>query len=312
MIPAVPDRDDGFTLVELLVAAAISIVVFGTIGTTLVAYQKDSQRSTRAIDSQEGARLAVDRIVHELRNVAGSRTDPTLIEVAEPYDLVFQTIAPPPAGSDNGVGVSRVRYCMPPNPAPGAAADAALFAQRETWTTSTVPPNPWPASSQCPAEPGSVPSGATVSTAKLAEDVTNRYAGADRAAFGYDSDSLSEITTIGVTLFVDVSPTMPPAETELSSAAFLRNQNQVPVAAFTDTATGAGHLLLNAGGSSDPDNQQITFKWLLVTGTEEVEIGSTGLLDWVPEDGPGEYTIKLQVTDSGGLIGTEVHTVTVL
>ena len=116
-----------------------------------------------------------------------------------------------------------------------------------------------------------MPPGATVSTAKLAEDVTNRYAGADRAAFGYDSDSLSEITTIGVTLFVDVSPTMPPAETELSSAAFLRNQNQVPVAAFTDTATGAGHLLLNAGGSSDPDNQQITFKWLLVTGTEEVD-----------------------------------------
>ena len=207
MMPAVPDREDGFTLVELLVAMAIAIVVFGTVGTTLVAYQNDAARSTRAIDSQEGARIAVDRIVHELRNVAGSRTNPTLVEVAEPYDLVFQTIAPPPDGSANGVGVSRVRYCIPPNPAPGAAAQAALFAQRETWTTSTVPPNPWPTSSQCPAEPGSVPSGATVSTAKLTENVTNRYAGDDRAAFSYDSDSLSEITTIGVNLFVDVSPT---------------------------------------------------------------------------------------------------------
>ena len=157
-----------------------------------------------------------------------------------------------------------------------------------------------------------MPSGATVSTTKLTENVTNRYAGDDRAAFSYDSDSLSEITTIGVDLFVDVSPTLPPAETELSSAAFLRNQNQVPVAAFTDTATGAGHVLLNAGGSSDPDNQQITFKWLQVTGSGEVAIGSTGLLDWVPTAGPGQYTIKLQVTDSGGLIGTEVHTVTVL
>ena len=44
----------------------------------------------------------------------------------------------------------------------------------------------------------------------------------------------------------------------------------------------------------------------------DVAIGSTGLLDWVPSAGPGQYTIKLQVTDSGGLIGTEVRTVTVL
>ena len=70
-----------------------AIVVFGTLGTSLVAYQNDAARSTRGIDSQEGARIAVDRIVHELRNVAGSQTNPTLVEVAEPYDLVFQTIA---------------------------------------------------------------------------------------------------------------------------------------------------------------------------------------------------------------------------
>ena len=93
MIPAVPDRDDGFTLVELLVAAGDVDRRLRHLGTTLVAYQNDAARSTRGIDSQEGARIAVDRIVHELRNVAGSRTNPTLVEVAEPYDLVFQTIA---------------------------------------------------------------------------------------------------------------------------------------------------------------------------------------------------------------------------
>jgi prepilin-type N-terminal cleavage/methylation domain-containing protein len=311
MMPALRNRDDGFTLTELLIAMAIGIVVFGTAGTTLVAYQNDAARSTRAIDSQEGARVAVDRIVHELRNVASSRTNPTLVEVAGPYNLVFQTIAPPPGGSANPVGVSRVRYCIPPNPAPGTPAQAALFAQRETWTTSTVPPNPWTSTSACPAQPGSVPPGATVSTTKLTTSVTNRYAGADRAAFTYDNGSLPAITTIGVNLFVDVSPTQAPAETELSSAAFLRNQNQAPVAAFTNTATGAGHVLLNGGGSSDPDNQPLTFKWSQVTGGVDVTIGSTGLLDWVPSTGPGQYTIKLQVTDSGGLIGTEVHTVTV-
>ena len=114
MMAALRNRDDGFTLTELLIAMAIGIVVFGTACTTLVAYQNDAARSTRAIDSQEGARVAVDRIVHELRNVASSRTNPTLVEVAGPYNLVFQTIAPPPGGSANPVGVSRVRYCIPP------------------------------------------------------------------------------------------------------------------------------------------------------------------------------------------------------
>ena len=142
--------------------------------------------------------------------------------------------------------------------------------------------------------------------------MTNRYAGADRAAFTYDNASLAAIATIGVNLFVDVSPTQAPPEAELTSAAFLRNQNQAPAASFTDTATGAGHVLLNAGGSSDPDNQPLSFKWTQVTGGGESTIGSTGLLDWVPSTGPGQYTIKLQVTDSGGLVGTEVRTVTVL
>ena len=161
-----------------------------------------------------------------------------------------------------------------------------------------------------PGPPGSVPPGATVSTTKLTPSVTNRYAGADRAAFTYDNATLPEITTVGMNLFVDVSPTQAPAETELTSAAFLRNQNQAPVAAFTNTATGAGHVLLNGGGrairttSSSPSSGRRS------------RVGSTDhRLDRVAglgsPTGPGKYTVRLQVTDTGGLIGTEIHTVTV-
>ena len=108
-------------------------------------------------------------------------------------------------------------------------------------------------------------------------------------------------------LFIDVNTAMPPVESALSSSAFLRNQNQPPVASFTFSATGGGHLLLNGGASSDPDNQSLTYAWFNAsTGSS---IGSGGLLDWAP--GPGTYSVRLEVTDSGGLVGSETQTVVV-
>lgn len=301
-------NERGFTLVELLVGITVSLVVFGLVGTSLVAYQKDAGRSTRQNNSQDQARLAIDRIVAELRDVASSRTAPTLIEGAGPHDLVFQTVGAtaPLSGSLNPTGVTRMRYCLPPDPSPGNADKEVLIMQTQTWTTAAVPPNPWPitsgVSTSCPTTPGSLPAGTSISTSALAEDVMNRFAGATRPAFTYDSSSLSQITTVGVDLFVDVSPTLAPDETELRSAAFLRNQNQAPVVSFTANPTGGGHLLLNGGGSSDPDNQQLTFKWFEVVGGTPTEIGSTGLLDWATVAGP--HIVRLEVTDPGGLTST--------
>jgi len=307
-------NERGFTLIELMIAMTLSLVVFGLIGTSLVAYQKNSGRTTRQNDSQDQARTAVDRMVRELRNVASSRATPTLIESAGSYDLVFQTIGrAPPAGSANSTNTQRVRYCLPPDPAPGNPAKEVLMVQTETWTTAATPANPWAPSAgvspACPHTPGSLPAGASVSTARLAENVTNRYAGENRAAFSYDSATLAQITTVGIDLFVDADVEQSPEEIQLRSAAFLRNQNQPPVASFTASATGAGHVLLNAGASSDPDNQAITFKWYRVVGATRTQIGTTGLLDWAP--GAGTYSVELDVTDSGGLLSTQTKSVVV-
>lgn len=308
-------NERGFTMIELLVGITMSLGVFGLVGTSLVAYQADAGRSTRQNESQDQARVAIDRIVRELRDVASSRTTPTLIESAGAHDIVFQTISntAPASGSQNPTSVTRMRYCLPPDPAPGAPAKEVLVMQRETWTTAAVPANPWPitagVSTSCPSTPASLPAGASVSTSVLAEDVMNRYAGAARPAFTYDSATLSQVTTVGIDLFVDVSPTQAPDETELRSAAFLRNQNQAPVVSFTANATGGGHVLLNGGGSSDPDNQQLAFKWSKVVGGTPTVIGSTGLIDWAP--GAGVYSVRLEVTDPGGLTSTETRTVVV-
>lgn len=309
-------NERGFTLVELLVAVTISLVVFGLVGTSLVTYQRNADRSTRQNNSQDQARLAVDRIVAELRDAASLRDLPTLIESAGPYDLVFQTIGPAPgAGSQNESGIRRVRYCLPPDPGPGSEANAVLYAQTQTWTTVATPANPWPitsgGSTACPSTPGSVPSGSSIATTKLAEDVMNRYAGGARAAFSYDATALSAITTVGIDVSVDVDPDQSPDATSLRSAAFLRNQNQAPVASFTATPTGGGHVLLNGGGSSDPDNQQITYAWHDISGGSPSLIGSSGLVDWVPPGGPGTYEIRLTVTDTGGLTSAATRTVAV-
>ena len=183
--------------------------------------------------------------------------------------------------------------------------------QTETWNTASAPANPWIGQTACPYTPGSLPAGASLSSRVLVDHITNRFAGVDRTAFTYypGISDLGTITAIGIDLFVDASTTQPPAATELRSGVFLRNQNQQPIASFTATATGGGHVLLNAGGSSDPDGQTFTIAWFNVTGGANTAIGSTGLLDWKP--GPGTYSVKLQITDPGGLVATQTQTVVV-
>ncbi len=304
----------GFSLVEVLVGMSLGVVVLVAITTVLINYQQDAARTERQLDAQEKARVAVDRIVRELRNVASSRTNPTLIETASPYDLTFQTVGA--ANGSNTTGINRVRYCIPADPAPGNSANRVLTVQTETWNTSTVPANPWAPTGgvypACPYTPGSVPSGAAISNDRIADKVMNRYSGADRPAFTFTygtAGNLATITNVGIQLYLDIDPGRPPAETTLRSAAFLRNQNQQPVASFTATATGGGHVLLNGGGSSDGDGSSLTYAWTNVTGGANTALANTGLYDWRP--GAGTYSVKLTVTDPGGLSATQTQTVVV-
>jgi hypothetical protein len=292
----------------------MSTVVLVAIATVLINYQQDAARTEMQISAQDKARVAVDRIVRELRNVASSRTAPTLIESASPYDLTFQTVGD--ASGSNPTGISRVRYCLPADPSPGSSANQVLTVQTEAWTGSTVPANPWaPAAGvypACPFTPGSLPAGASISTNRIADKVMNRAAGAARPAFTYTygtAGNLTTITNVGVELIVDADRNRPPAETSLRSAAFLRNQNQVPVASFTATPTGGGHVLLNGGGSSDGDGATLTYVWTNVTGGANTALANTGFYDWA--SGVGTFSVKLTVTDPGGLSATQTQTVTV-
>jgi len=317
-------RQDGFTLVELLVTMVISLIVFGATLTILDSYLHQSSAATKRFDAQDRARIAVDRIVRDLRNVSSPLTTPKLLERATAYDLVFQTIGTPSGA--NVSGIQRVRYCVPQDTSAGSAGQERLIAQTQTWTTSTPPANPWTSDPSqtiaCPDLTFTPAAGQPVYTV-LAEAVMNRYqqtTGYPLLSFnnGLDGGSvtaadLPEISTIQVKLRVNPTPSLTGATTQIQSSAYLRNKQHAPVAEFTYTATGSGGVILNAGQSYSPDNHQLSYAWACTSSpcpaAGTLSIASNGLVSWRP--GAGTYTVALTVTDQTGLQTTTTQEVTV-
>lgn len=317
-------REDGFTLIELLVAMVASLVVFGATLTILDSYLRQSSAATKRLDAQDQARLAVDRIVRDLRNVSSPLATPKLLERATPYDLVFQTIGSP--SGRNVSGIRRVRYCVPQDTSGGSADQERLIAQIQTWTTAAPAANPWSSDPSqtiaCPDLTFAPAAGQPVYTA-LAQSVMNRYQQTSRyPVFGFnnglDGDSvaaadLPQISTIQVNLRVNPTPSLTGATTQVRSSAYLRNKQHAPVAQFTYTATGSGGVILNAGQSYSPDNQQLSYAWACTSSpcpaASTLAIASNGLVSWRP--GAGTYGVALTVTDQTGLQTTTTQQVTV-
>lgn len=296
---------EGFTLIELLVAMAIALTVLAATLSALTVFSNDSNAVTERNAAQNQARLAIDRIVSQLRNIASPLTSPKWVERATEYDLVFETIGTP--STDNPQGTERVRYCVPADTNPGTASDEAVYVQTQTWSTATPPDDPW---SSDPTVTIACPD-PSYPAVLLAGGVTNRYQGADRCVFSYDDScttpqDLSTINTVGIDLFVNPTPRLPDAETELRSSAFLRNQQPLPVASFTYTPVGGGSVLLNAGTSYSSSGDTLSYSWSC-SGSPCSSTGST--FDWQP--GTGTYTVTLTVTDQAGLQATTSQGVTV-
>jgi prepilin-type N-terminal cleavage/methylation domain-containing protein len=320
-------REDGFTLVELLVAMTLSLIVFGATLTILESYLRQSSAAAKRLDAQDQARLAVDRIVRDLRNVSSPLTTPKLLGRATPYDVVFQTVGTPSGGASGNVsGIQRVRYCVPQDTSAGSAGLERLIAQVQTWRTSTAAANPWTSDPSqtiaCPDLTFAPAAGQPVYTV-LAQSVMNRYQQtSDYPAFsfnnGLDANSVAAadlplISTIQVNLRVNPTPTLSGATTQIRSAAYLRNKQHAPVAQFTYTATGNGGVILNAGQSYSPDNEQLSYAWACTSSpcpaAGSLSIATNGLVSWKP--GAGTYTVALTVTDQTGVQTTTTQQVTV-
>ena len=90
------------------------------------------------------------------------------------------------------------------------------------------------------------------------------------------------------------------------------NPNQAPTAAFTATpeaGTAPLEVDFDAGGSSDPNEDALTYAWDLDgDGAFDDATGATPSRTYTQD---GHVTVRLRVTDPGGLADTEQHEITV-
>ncbi len=275
--------EEGFTLVEVLIAAVLMIVVLGATLTTLTSFQRSTQTTQRQNDGQEQARRTLDLVARDLRNLASPVLErPEAIDRKEAQDLIVQSEGSGSGGSSNARNTMRVRFCL--------GSDRRLYRMVQTWTTAAIPAAP--STTVCPGN------GWTTSTV-VAENVVN----GTRPIFTYNAAGLQDITEVSASLYVDVNPGTPPAETELQSSVYLRNQNRKPTALFSVEVLN-GSLVLNASESTDPEEKALIYTWKI----DNVPVVG-GILLTKPVTA-GNHTVWLNVSD-GPLSDEETHDICV-
>jgi prepilin-type N-terminal cleavage/methylation domain-containing protein len=317
----------GFTMIEVLIAASLMVVVLTAALTTFDGLLSGQSTASTRFDAQDRARMALDRLARDLRNVSGAATGLTEIDVSNSYELIFRTTNPAgPPYLQNSTNLERVRYCIDQsNP-----ANHTLRVMTQTWGTTSVPNVPSlqaecksSASISCAAD-GTTWCGNTV----YVDHVTNEVNNQTRPLFSYTSQN-GAIVAVHTDLFINGVATTTSAtnsrasETELSSGVFLRNQDVPPSAAFTATA-GVGYITLDGSASSDPNGQPLTYVWYdgttkLGSSNSNSPGATSGIVFTYNKDAKGNtlssntaYTVSLKVYDPAGLEGdAPAQTVTV-
>lgn len=280
--------EGGFTLTEVLVAMGLMIIVLSAALTTLDVFASTNKRNLTLNDMRETARLSIDRLAKELRN-AGARTDQdSPLERVGPRDLVFADVDPTGSGFGSA-SARRVRYCLEQS----TSKTGKLWRQEQDWTATT------PTATSCP-------NAAFGAQAVVANGIVNHAVASSPPIFTYDAADPAQVTSIGTQLFVDTDVDRTPATVDLNTAVRLRNRNRGPTAEFTAVAQGNRHVLLNAGGSSDPEGQQLDYTWTCDGSPCPSWTQGVAVVDYqVGLPAGASHTFRLTVTDPGGLTSAQ-------
>ena len=304
-------REDGFTLIELMVAATLMIVILGVTLTAFERFQVNSNANQAVNDSQEAARVAVDRMARELRNAASPAKSSNLgIGRALAGDFVFQSVDETGASGGSNVRHAQwVRYCLDAS----VPSDEKIYRQTYTWTGATAPAVPY--STVCPDT--------NVGTQQLlASHVVNSLDTPATAAFGFDpplpaspsAGDYAHVQHVAIDLLVNADTKRQVKPSRLTTGIYLRDQTVPPVAAFDVPTVGAnGHVFLNGSASTDPLGSKLSYLWCDTTGgtacTSTTAIGQGVTMEY--EAPSGTRTITLLVTSGSGQTDTTSQTVTV-
>ena len=303
-------EESGFTLVEMVVVSALFLVVLTATLMSTSTFNRLNHQNQRVNDQTDRARRGVDIAVRQLRNLA-RRIDVPVIARAAPDDFIFQTSDPERTW---------VRYCL------------------QTRTDGTV----WMWGLSSPGAVSSAMSGPCPGTGwtgrnSIAQNVTNNASGRTMPLFTYScvkgapagcpatTADFSRIRSVGVDLFLDDNLTRKPPEVRVSSAIFLRNQNEGPVVVPpTSRPVGTRKVILNASASYDPEGRNLRYLWFRAPAPPfscdvppPVDVllwsGITLTHTFLPTDGPSGTVVAMElvVCDPGGLQGRATAQVTI-
>jgi prepilin-type N-terminal cleavage/methylation domain-containing protein len=262
-------RQDGFTMIELLLVCVISLVIFGATVTAWTSVYRSNRSLEHQNDNAEAARVGLDRAARQLRNLANPTVNAiTTIKLADDYDFVFQTSDP---------SKTWVRYCLQTS-GDGTSLDNATLWEHESKNAITGA-----MLAGCP----NLDASWTKRTA-VVEGVTNQTGGIDRNVFDYEcsvkaastcpssSADYTKITNVGIHLWVDADRTDRVSELSVATGVFLRNQNEAPTASVsTPQRLASLRWFLNGSGSSDPEGRTLEYFWFEGSPPTASQIAST-------------------------------------
>jgi type II secretory pathway pseudopilin PulG len=268
--------EGGWTLIELLVAMTLMLIVLSATLTSFNAFSNNARRSTQFNDQQDRVRNVMDQIIRQTRNLAnpttGAGVTMSTIAYADSGNLVFQTTDPQKQW---------VRYCLNTSTAPSTAARESIWYQ--TTTTATLPASA--VNGTCPSTDSTWQKSTLV-----ADYVTNQASGPpDRPLFSYFSKTgpmptvpvpaadTTKIVRVAMSVFLKLEPNRPPAEAQLASAAYMRNQNQAPRASF-DTDVAGTTYTFDGGASSDPEGRTLEYDWYTAPANPGLTVPSPAVL----------------------------------
>lgn len=272
------NREDGMTLVEVLVVSVLMLVVLGATLQTFNTFESNVRANERQNEAQDSARRGLELMARDLRNLASPTPGlPFAVDVAGNSEVIFQSEGKfKPDTSLNAQNTTRVRYCVHPT-------NGNLYRQIQTWTTAAAPAMP----------SGACGDTAWGSTMVVATNVVN----GSRPLFTYNATALDSITEVSAQLFVDTNPGKSPVEVDLQTSVFLRNQNRAPTALFSDVSMPNGGVFLNASESADPEEKSLIFEWWDASLSPAQKVGDGIVFTYTPP-APGERQMYLVVKDA--------------